>query len=243
MDKAIVKKIHCLVVDDEPLAAELLEKHIGKFSQLHLVASCWNAMEAFEVLKREAIDLLFLDIQMPGITGIDFIRSLQDPPGVILTTAYRDYAVESYELNVIDYLLKPITIERFFKSINKYFDSLAHASATAVRTTHTEGEKDDVIYVNANRKHVKIRFREVLFAESLKDYVCIHIPGQRIMTKDKISTFEKKLPAYFLRVHRSYIVNTQKITAYTAHDIEIDGHEIPIGISYKKEVMRFFREK
>ncbi|NER12461.1 response regulator [Leptobacterium flavescens] len=243
MDTSVNKKVNCLVVDDEPLAADLLEKHIEKFSQLKLVASCWNAIEAFEILKKEPIDLIFLDIQMPGLTGIEFLRSLKNPPSVIFTTAYRDYAVESYELDVVDYLLKPITIDRFFKSINKYLYKVGSPPDTTVYLKNTETEEDLFIYVNTNRKYVKIRFEEVLFVESLKDYVCIHTREQDISTKDKISEFEKKLPEYFLRVHRSYIINTKKISAYTAHDIEINDREIPIGISYKKEVMAFLQQK
>ena len=242
MDKSVRKKINCLVVDDEPLATDLLGKHIRKFSRLNLVASCWNAIEAFEILKREHIDLMFLDIQMPGLTGIEFIKSLKNPPDVIFTTAYRDYAVESYELDVVDYLLKPITIDRFFKSISKYLSKTESNPVLTGETGDTAAGADQFMYVNTNRKYVKVLFREVLFVESLKDYVCIHIPGQRIITKDKISAFRKKLPACFLRIHRSYIINTQKINAYTTHDIEIGGKEIPIGISYKKEVMAFLQK-
>ncbi len=235
------KKINCLVVDDEPLAIGLLEKHIKQFSQLNLVASSWNAIDAFEILKREPIDLIFLDIQMPGLTGIELIKSLQNPPDIIFTTAYRDYAVESYELNVVDYLLKPITINRFLKAINKYLDK-TNTKKRLVNSISAHKEKDDFMYVSTNRKHIKISFEEVLYVESLKDYVCIHMPKEDIMTKYKISDFENKLPEYFLRVHRSYIINTKKITAYTSHDIEIDKHEIPIGVSYKKEVTIFLKK-
>ncbi|MGB0524004.1 MAG: LytR/AlgR family response regulator transcription factor, partial [Flammeovirgaceae bacterium] len=162
------KMINCLVVDDEPLAAGLLEKHIQQFAQLHLVASCWNAIQAFEILKKERIDLIFLDIQMPGLNGIEFVKSLQNPPSIIFTTAYRDYAVESYELDVVDYLLKPITINRFFKSINKYFDKIA-ANPTPKQVMAIDAQPAPFIYVNTNRKYVKIEFNKVLYIESLKD--------------------------------------------------------------------------
>lgn len=237
--------IKCLVVDDEPLAAGLIEKHIQQIPQLDLVASCWNALEAFEILKKEQIDLIFLDIQMPILNGIEFVKSLPNPPSVIFTTAYRDYAVESYELEVVDYLLKPITFIRFFKSINKYLsrleqDTLSAPKSVAINTSSSESE--NFIYVNTNRKYVKVLFKEVLYIESLKDYVRIHTKDQRITTKDKISEFVEKLPNYFLRVHRSFIVNTQQIKAYTVNDIEIGDQEIPIGVSYKKEVMAFLRK-
>ncbi|WP_109298845.1 LytTR family DNA-binding domain-containing protein [Aquimarina sp. AU474] len=235
------KNINCLVVDDEPLAVGLLEKHIKRFSQLNLVATSWNALEAFEVLKTQSIDLIFLDIQMPGLSGIEFVKSLQHPPSVIFTTAYRDYAVESYELDVVDYLVKPITLDRFFKSINKYFDKLEHTPITYNEPKKIESIDESFIYVNTNRKYVKVLFEEILFVESLKDYIRIQTNDQKITTKDKISLFEKKLPNYFLRVHRSYIINSKKIKAYTSHDIEIAGTEIPIGISYKKQIMAFLQ--
>ena len=227
-------------MDDEPLAAALLEKHIAQFSQLQLVGSSWNAIEAFEILKKERIDLIFLDIQMPGLNGIEFVKSLQYPPRIIFTTAYRDYAVESYELNVVDYLLKPITIDRFLKAINKYLNSLEKNTITTKVIEDTN--ENTYIYVNTNRKHIKVVFDDVFFVESLKDYVRIHTANAKITTKDKISDFEHKLPANFVRVHRSYIVNIQKITAFTTHDIEIGDTEVPIGISYKKKVMEILEK-
>lgn len=235
--------INCLVVDDEPLAANLLKRHIGQFPQLRLVATCGNAIEAFDLLRNESINLLFLDIQMPGIDGIKFARSLQHPPSIIFTTAYRNYAVESYELDVVDYLLKPITLERFFKAIDKYLARIKNIELPQSTTDEAEDSEVPFVYVNTNRKYVKVRFDEVLYVESLKDYVSIHLPKRRILTKDKISEFEQKLPRYFLRVHRSYLVNVQKITAYTMHDIEVDGKEIPIGGSYKKGVIAFLKKK
>lgn len=236
-----MKNIRCIVVDDEPLAIGLLEKHIQQIPQLDLIASCWNALQAFALLKEEAIDLIFLDIQMPGLDGIEFVKSLPHKPHIIFTTAYRDYAVESYELDVMDYLLKPITFNRFFKSINKYLDKINQPSFVTNASQEKEPMVEPFIYVNTNRKYVKVPFLEVLYVESLKDYVRIFLKGQEIVTKDKISDFEKKLPNYFLRIHRSFIINTQKITAFTAHDIEVNGQEIPIGISYKKEVMAFLQ--
>ena len=237
-----------MVVDDEPLAIGLLEKHIQQFSQLDLVASCWNAVQALEILNQEKIDLLFLDIQMPGLTGLEFAQSLQNPPEIIFTTAYRDYAVESYELNVIDYLIKPITFNRFFKAVNKYFDKIAPqptvspSVALPVNTSTTSSEENSFIYVNTNRKYTKVLFEEVLYIESLKDYIQIHTEREPVMTKEKISEFTSQLPSYFLRIHRSYIVNTKKITAFTQHDVEINQLEIPIGISYKQEVLNYLKK-
>ena len=238
-----------MVVDDEPLAIGLLEKHIKQFSQLDLVASCWNAVQALEILNQEPIDLLFLDIQMPGLTGLEFAQSLQNPPEIIFTTAYRDYAVESYELNVIDYLIKPITFNRFFKAVNKYFDKIAPQqpaisppATPATNPSPASSEDPDFIYVNTNRKYTKVLFEEVLYIESLKDYIQIHTEREPVMTKEKISEFTRQLPSYFLRIHRSYIVNTKKITAFTQQDVEINQLEIPIGISYKQEVINYLKK-
>lgn len=228
--------VKCLIIDDEPLAIKLIETHIAQIPQLELVASCQNALEAFEILKKEQIDLLLLDIQMPVLTGIELAKSLQHPPSIIFTTAYRQYAVESYELDVVDYLLKPIPFIRFFKAINKFLNTRNKAVALTIDKEVVINTAPLFMYVNANKKHIKILFSDILFVESIKDYVRINTVDQRITTKDKISAFEQKVPSSFLRVHRSFIVNTQKITAFTAHDIEIGQQEIPIGISYKKKV-------
>lgn len=236
MDSSIDHTVRCLIVENEPLAARLLEKHIAQFSQLTLAGSAWNAFEAFELLKQESVDLIFLDIQMPGLTGIDFIKSMSNPPDVIFTTAYREYAVESYELDAVDYLLKPITIDRFFRAIQKYLQRRESPAPQRPPIPTPEEGVPDHLYVNANRKHVKIVFEDVLFIESLKDYIRIHTTGQAVVTKEKISAFEDQLPDYFLRIHRSFIVNTRQVTAFTANDVEIGDREIPIGVSYKQLV-------
>jgi DNA-binding LytR/AlgR family response regulator len=229
-------KVKCLIIDDEPLAAALIETHVQKLPNLEVVAVCINAMEGFEVLKKQPIGLIFLDIQMPLLTGIEFLKSLTNPPKVIFTTAYREYAIESYELEVVDYLLKPISFERFFKAVNKYFKTV-ESNVIIETTVKKESDIAKFIYVNANKKQHKIHFPEILYVESIKDYVRIHLESKSIVTKDKISEFEQKLPSSFLRTHRSYIVNADKITAYTVNDVEIGKLEIPIGISYKKQLL------
>jgi len=230
-------KTRCIIIDDEPLAVELIKEHTSKFSNIEIVGACNNAIEGLELLKSNEVDLMFLDIQMPMLTGIEFLKSLSNPPKVIFTTAYREYAIESYELEVVDYLLKPISFDRFFKAINKYFKSIESAKTT--NTTQSTKEEDSVfMYVNMNKKHHKIMFADILYAESLKDYVRVHTIDSSITTKDKISDFEKKLPSSFIRTHRSYIVNSEKITAFTAQDIEIGNIEVPIGISYKQNVLK-----
>lgn len=230
-------KIQCLIVDDEPLAIQLLKSHVEQISLLEVAATCDNALAAFEVLKSQPVDLLFLDIQMPMLTGVEFLKSLPNAPKVIFTTAYRDYAMEGYELNIVDYLLKPITFERFFKSINKYLELTKTAQTQTTANQPAVPKRDDVhIYVNVNKKHHKVRFADIRYIESLKDYLRIHTTTESLVTKEKIGEFVEKLPQGFLRVHRSFIVNQLHITAFTATDIEIGQVEIPIGGNYKLEV-------
>lgn len=227
-------KIQCLVIDDEPLAVSLIEDYISKFSQLEIVATSNNAINGFEILKTKHVDLIFLDIQMPVLGGIEFLKSLNNPPKIIITTAYREYALEGYELNIIDYLLKPISFDRFLKAINKYFEAI---KVIPIEKPVIPSENTDYLLVNMNKKNYKILFEDIIYAESLKDYIKIHTIDSIITTKKKISDFEQRLPSYFLRTHKSYIVNLQKVTAFTANDIELGDNEIPIGVSYKKHVL------
>ena len=227
-------KIKCLIVDDEPLATKVIEEYVDKIPQLDLVATCTNPMNAFEILNSKEIDLLFLDIEMPGMNGLEFIRSISKRPDVIFTTAYREYAIESYEIDVVDYLLKPIEFSRFFKSINKYLNKQKKQVVSPV----IQGQKNKgSIYIYADRKNVKVYFDEILYLESLKDYVRIVTTNKNLTTKDSITRYSEILPSDFIRVHRSYIVNFEHISAFTKHDIEIGEKEIPIGASYKRQVM------
>lgn len=231
-------KIKCLLVDDEPLAIKLIENHISKIDSLQVVATCNNAIKAFEILSTQEIDLLFLDIKMPNITGIDFLKTIKTPPKTIFTTAYRDYAIESYDLEVVDYLLKPITFERFFKSIDKFL-----RANSLIVSEKNEVIQDEFILVKSGNKHHKIKIDQILFIESLKDYIKIHtVNDKRIVSKYKIGEIEEEL-AYknFLRVHRSYVINTNKISAFTINDIEVNSVEIPIGASYKDKVITFLK--
>lgn len=222
-----------MVVDDEPLAIKVLENHIMKVPDIELVATFDNPITAGNFLQNTTIDLLFLDIQMPVVTGIDFIKNTTVQPKVILTTAHRKYALEGYELDIMDYLLKPISFIRFYKSINKY-RALDAAIQPSSRTSSDIDIASDHIFVNSNKKMIRIEFNNILFVDSIKDYVRIHIANGTIITKDKISAFVQKLPSYFLRVHRSYIINTRKIAALTSKDVVLLGDiEIPIGASYK----------
>ncbi|NER13507.1 response regulator [Leptobacterium flavescens] len=233
--------IKCMVIDDEPLAIKVLEKYIKKVPDLELVATFDNPVTAGHFLQNNTIDLLFLDIQMPEVTGIDFIKNTTIQPKVILTTAFREYALEGYELDIIDYLLKPISFVRFYKSINKYRALNTTIQPGSGESTETN-ETSDHIFVNSNKRMIRIEFNNILFIDSIKDYVRIHTANDTIVTKDKISSFVEKLPSCFLRVHRSYIINTRKIASLTSKDVVLlGGMEIPIGSSYK-EIIKFIKD-
>jgi len=231
-------KIRCLIVDDEPLAIDIVKDYINQIPQLNLINTCTDAMQAFQKLSNESIDLIFLDIEMPGINGIEFIKSLSNPPSVILMTAYRDYAFESYEIDVVDYLLKPISFNRFFKSVNKYFNTKNDIPPVVIEE-HQHSRNS--IFVYSDKKNVKVYLDEIIYIESIKDYIRIHIADRTVISKDTITKYEKLLPHSFLRIHRSFIINTSKITAYTTHNVEIGKLELPIGTSYKKIVAERFK--
>lgn len=231
-------KIRCLIIDDEPLATRLVENHISKIEQLEVVATANSVFRAFEIINTQQVDLMFLDIKMPTLSGIDFLKSLKNPPKTIITTAYRDFALEGFELEVIDYLLKPITFERFFKSIER----LLRIHYTSLEPRNSAFD-DDYIIIKSGAKSYKVNMADILYIESLRDYIKVHTrDGQSIMSKNKISDMEGTLPKdQFLRVHRSYIINTQRVSAFSSSDLEVNGVEIPVGASYKEAVDRFLK--
>lgn len=231
-------KYKCIIIDDEELARRLLKNHLSQLHDFELVASCGSAIEASKILQQETIDLLFLDIEMPVIKGTDFFKNLMHKPRVIFTTAYRDYAIEGFELNAVDYILKPISFQRFFNAIEK-FRALQMISITQATEAIMPPRKDDFIYIRKDRKQVKVQFESILYVESLKDYVKIHLDGEIHLTKARISAFKEKLDERFIRVHRSYIINKDKITAYTKNDIEIGTIEIPIGENFRDNLSPF----
>ncbi|MDF1698058.1 MAG: response regulator transcription factor [Saprospiraceae bacterium] len=230
----------CLIVDDEPLAVELIKEHISKIKSLEVIGDTHNPLEALEIVNTQDVDLLFLDIQMPVLTGIELAKSLKNPPAIIFTTAYRDYAVESYEMDVIDYLVKPITFVRFLKAINKFLDGATIKPSEHTSTKVSEIEHKDHLFVNVSRKYQRIIFNDILYLESLREYIRIFTGETSYMTKSSMADIERQLPNHFLRIHRSFLVNTQKVDAYTSHDVEIGKKEIPIGVSYKKDVQEWF---
>jgi DNA-binding LytR/AlgR family response regulator len=228
--------LKCIIVDDEPLAIEIMESYVGKVEQLKLAGTFRNAVSAFTFLQQNSVDLIFLDIQMPKLSGIDFLKTLKNPPKVIFTTAFRDYAIEGFELEVADYLLKPIPFERFLKAAAKVLHKpVGETTSTALKTEPT----DEYVYFKVDKKMIKTRMNDILFIESVKDYVKIRTDEKEIVTQQKISYLEESLPKErFVRIHRSFIVNRDKIDAYSATDIEIGKHHIPIGRNYKNDVLR-----
>jgi DNA-binding LytR/AlgR family response regulator len=217
----------CLILEDEPLAQQVIAGYLGKTAGFELAGICRNAVEAFEFLHREHIDLLFLDIRMPFMNGMDFIRALKSPPAVIFTTAFPDYAAESYELRAIDYLLKPVTYERFLESIGKF--SRWHAPVM-------EPEKDHTFF-KVNGLFIRLEHHEILFAQSVKDYIVIHTLSETHITHMTMKYLDELLPAsVFLRVHRSFLINRNKITSIGKQEIGLGGHRIPIGKNYRKVI-------
>ena len=234
------KKIKCLVIDDEPLAREMLKQHISEVDALELAGTCSNAVEAISFLKEHHIDLLFLDIQMPQLLGTNFIRTLKNPPKVIFTTAYRKYAVEGFELDAVDYILKPISLERFLKAVNKVLQTnlTTDSSSASINENHPE-HSNSFLYFRVDRKMVKVFFNDILFIEALKDYIKIVTFHKTIVTKYVLSTLEELLPSNeFLRIHKSYIIAINKIDSYNADSVQIAKHELPVGRMFKLDVSR-----
>ncbi|NQU52656.1 MAG: response regulator transcription factor [Bacteroidetes bacterium] len=232
----MTKIIQCLIVDDEPTAREILESHLSKIEAVNVVGSCKNAIDAFNVINAEKIDLIFLDINMPEISGLSFAKSINKNIKIIFTTAYREYAVDGFDLQAVDYLLKPISFERLFQGVNKYLDE--NTPVQNVVTTEIIQEKSESFFVRANRKMIKISFNEILFIESLSDYIKIHLTDKTVVTRETMSNIEAKLPQKdFIRVHRSFIVSLASISSFTNELVEIGKKQIPISRSYRKPVL------
>ena len=223
--------IRCLIIEDEPLPAQILEEYIAQTPGLLLSGHCTDAIYALDHLKKEEIDLIFLDIHLPKLKGLEFLNLLKKPPLVIITTAYHQYALEGYEYEIADYLMKPIGYVRFLQAVEKAKSRLV---SIPLNTTTSE-----YLYFNVNRKQVKVVVSEIQYIESMKEYSRIHTTSQRLVTQVTLSDMEKLLPSLdFIRIHRSFIIHTKHLTAYTATDIEIGILQIPIGKTYVEEVMK-----
>ncbi|GAB5410686.1 MAG: LytTR family DNA-binding domain-containing protein [Balneolaceae bacterium] len=229
--------LHCFIIDDEPLAIEVIESHVSKIDGLEVKATFQNAVKAFQELRKSKVDVLFLDIQMPRLTGIEFLRTLKNPPKVIFTTAYREYALEGFELDVVDYLLKPISFDRFLKAIDKVFDSTETISSIK-QQGHFE---DDLhyVFVPSDKKNVKVCLDEILYIESKRDFISIKTESKEVNTYQTITYMEERLPEnQFVRVHRSFIINLNKIESWSNNEIELKDTSIPIGRTYKREALK-----
>ena len=228
-------KYKCIVIDDEPIAVKVIQEHLEKFENINCVKGFTKAIDAIEILNKENIDLLFLDINMPGISGIEFLKSLTNPPKVIFTTAYRNFAVDAFELDAIDYIVKPISFERFLKSINKFLSQIH---------THIETERNIVgskeyIVLKSDKKNYKIKFSDILFIESLDNYIKVITSDLSIICYESLSNIEKLIPvSEFLRIHRSYIINMSKVDVFTSAFVEIGNRRLTIGRNYKDEVAK-----
>ena len=234
--------IKALIVDDEPLAQDILETYIEQIPDITLAGKCSNAIEATAFLNDHDVDVILLDIQMPQLTGIQFVKSLNHPPMIVFTTAYPNYALEGFELDAVDYLLKPISMERFLKAMNKVRSQMSHSSA------HGRGDQEeDFFFVKADKKLVKVKFSDILYIEGLKDYVIIRMEEGRVITLQTMKSLEDKLPANkFMRIHRSYIVALDKIHALVGNMVEVmekgQSKHLPVGKNYRDELLDLINE-
>lgn len=236
--------IRCLIIDDEPLAAKLICSYVQQTPALEIAAVCNNAIDAFEILGRQKVDLMFLDIKMPKLIGTDFLRSLPNPPKVIFITAYREYAFDGFELDVVDYLLKPVSFTRFMKAVAKSVKLIsANDNFTSAKTESNDDHNDSFLYFKVDREMRKVLLREILYIESWREYVELHLENKKsLLVKQSISSVQKMLsPHRFIRVHRSYIATVEKISSYSATYITVDSYKIPIGRLYKNEVAKILQ--
>lgn len=228
-------RVNCLIIDDEPLAVEVIQSHVDKLEALNVVGTCHRAAEAFDILRTKKVDLLFLDIHMPGLTGLEFLRSLRNPPKVILTTAFKEYALEGYELDIIDYLMKPISFERFVKAVNKFFES--QPRDIELHNVTSANDSNDFMYIRTGKMVNKVLLKDIVYVESLKDYVNIHTNDRTITARQTLSSIENLLnEELFMRIHRSFVVSVNHITGFTATTIAIANKNLPIGRNYKQQV-------
>jgi len=228
----------CLIVDDEQLARKLLEEFVAKVPMLELRGMCKNPMEAMEIIKSEPIDIMFLDIQMPELTGVEFMKSLNQKPATIFTTAYSEYALEGYQLDVIDYLVKPFPFERFLKAVNKAIDFI-DLKRNAQHSDTRIAEDADFVLLHADHKIYKVKLKDIKYIEGLKEYVSYYTSEKRIIVLQSLKSIEESLPSdKFIRVHRSYIVPIDKIKSLDGNQVQIGDKLIPIGRSYKEDVLK-----
>jgi len=232
--------LKCIIVEDEVLAQDVLKSHLARLGSLELVGIYRNALEAEAALASQEVDIMFLDIRLPGMTGLQFLSGLKDSPLVVLTTAYAEYALESYEFNVIDYLLKPISFERFSRAVGKILDNRLFSAAAK----EADPFSGDHIFIRSNSKFFRVNFSEILYVQGSRDYLKIHTPDYSLITHQTMNDLERSLPArQFIRVHKSYIVALRHIRSIYGNSIELGKATIPIGVSYKDAVMNLIGRK
>ena len=235
-----MRNYRCLIVDDETLAQELIELHLEKIPNVELVGKCHTAMEAMSILNEHPVDILFLDIEMPDLTGIELLKSLESPPHTILTTAYSEYALESYEYGVADYLLKPVRFDRFFKAISKVLSLLKEQKSTDLTQHQPEEPKQDYIFVKSDYKAVKIRFDEILYVEGMQKYVRFHLTDKKVVSLMSLTSLEEILPAStFFRCQKSFIVNLNKIDSIEGNQLVLESKvKIPVSKKLKSDLVQ-----
>jgi len=231
-----MNKIKCLIVDDEAIAQRIIVKYLKDLSDYEIVETCLSALEAMKVLQEKEVDLMFLDIEMPKLKGLAFLKTLKNPPQVIITTAHREYALEGFELEVLDYLLKPISFERFFKAVSKY---RRLTQANLADSIIPEDREDDFLYVTSERKTLKLQINEIQYIEGLNNYVIIHINGNKHIVYTSLTEITRKLNSSFLRIHKSFVINRKYIRSFTKEIVEIGEKELPIGKSFKDVTAEF----
>ncbi|SFC74817.1 LytR/AlgR family response regulator transcription factor [Flavobacterium phragmitis] len=230
--------IYFLIIDDEPIAHRIIENYCENLHHLQKKGNCYNAFEAIEFLNKNAVDFLFLDINMPKLKGFDFLKTLPNPPKIIVTTAYKEFALEGYELNVSDYLLKPFSFDRFLKAINKTFDSAQNKKSSAALPPNEAEPNINSFFLKGDKKHHQIHFQDLLFIEAYGHYTKVYLKNEMIVSPQKISALEQLLPKpYFIRTHKSFIIAKNKIKQIEGNRILIDKYKVPIGQTYKENII------
>jgi DNA-binding LytR/AlgR family response regulator len=231
----MVNNLRCLIIDDEPLAIDVIENYLQRLN-VTSISRCENAVEAFKLISDQPFDLVFLDIEMPMLTGLDLLKSIKDPPGVIITTAYRDYAVEGYEFEVLDYLIKPIPFPRFMKAMERAMKTNRNTAQPA--ENFTPSFENESIFLKVDRKFVKILIKDILYIESLKDYIRVKTATDSFVSYQSLTSITEKLPAdRFIRVHRSFTIAVDKVSVIQGSYLEIGGKLIPISREHRQEVL------
>ena len=231
----------CLIIDDEPLGIKLIKAHLDKLESFEVAGECKSALIAVEYLRTEKIDLIFLDINMPEISGIDFLKNLSDPPYVIITTAYREYAIEGYELDVVDFLLKPISFERFLKAINRYCNR-SRTSTSTVGNNSAESHEKKHVYIQDGKNTFKLLYDDIIYFEGYGEYVKVITINKNYLVRDSLAEFEHRLSSdFFLRIHKSYLINIRKILGFSTIHVMLKNNELPVGRVYREKVMKILK--